>query len=236
MAGLAGVPGFAARHLMPTDAQAAMREKFLAGYFDGPPELRGNLKKALAQAGYSKTSITFKQGKFRRYVAEEEQKRGQSRTPQVFRDPNTGKVSFNTQELRGMRVETAHKPTKSSLGEPPAPAEKDTLPAWSRDPVDGAGQRIYFDHNGNFKGEENFGRLPSRSFADSYVSRYRGLDGRIHVFGDRVDRPIYRGLDLGDIFPQPVDLLPDDLPQAQLTKDSSVSQQIIQQATKGFCA
>ena len=225
---------------MPTDAQAGMREKFLAGYFDGPPELRGNLKKALAQAGYSKTSITFKQGKFRRYIAEEEQKRGQSRTPQVFRDPNTGKVSFNTQGLRGKRVETAHKPTKSSLGEPPAPAEKDTLPAWSRDPVDGAGQRIYFDHNGAFKGEENFFgqrmRIPSRSFADSYVSRYRGMDGQLHVLGDRVARPIYRGLDLGDIFPSPVDLLPDDLPQAQLTKDSSFSQQIIQQATRGVYA
>src|SRR5882724_10750205 len=104
------VPGFAARNLMPTDVQAAMREKFLAGYFDGPPELRGNLKLALARAGYSKTSITFKQGKFRRYVAEEEQKRGRSRTPQVFRDPNTGKVSFNTQELRGERRTGAEVP------------------------------------------------------------------------------------------------------------------------------
>ena len=224
---------------MPTDAQAAMREKFLAGYFDGPPELRGNLKKALEQAGYSKTSITFKQGKFRRYVAEETQKRGQSRTPQVFRDPNTGKVSFNTKELRGERVGTAHKPTEPSLEEPLVPPEKDTLPPWSRDPVDGASQRIYFDHNGAFRGEENFGqrmRIPSRSFADSYVSRYRGMDGQIHVFGDRIERPIYRGLDLGDIFPQPVDLLPENLPQAQLTKDESVSQQIVQQATKGAYA
>ena len=123
MAGWVGVPGFAARHLMPTDAQAAMREKFLAGYFDGPPELRGNLKKALARAGYSKTSITFKQGKFRRYVAEEERRRGQPHQTVTFRDPMTGKLSFNTQELRGERVGTAHKPTEPSLGEPPAPAE-----------------------------------------------------------------------------------------------------------------
>ncbi len=218
---------------MPTDAQAAMREKFLAGYFDGPPELRGNLKKALAQAGYSKTSITFKQGKFRRYIAEEEQKRGQSRTPQVFRDPNTGKVSFNTQECARARTGVSPSPVSD-----PAPLVADPL-AWWKDKTDGRDQRLYFDHNGAFKGEENFGqrmRIPSRSFADSYVSRYRGLDGRIHVFGDRVERPVYRGLDLGDIFPQPVDLLPDDLPQAQLTKDSSFSQQIIQQATKGVYA
>lgn len=224
---------------MRTDAQAGMRAKFLALYFDGSPEFRGNLKKSLVQAGYSKTSITFKQGKFRRYIAEEAQKRGQPHQTATFRDPMTGKLSFNTQELRGERVETAHKPTKSSLGEPPAPAEKDTLPAWSRDPVDGAGQRIYFDHNGAFKGEENFGQrmwCPSRSFADSYVARYRGMDGRLHVLGDRIERPIYRGLNLEDIFPQPVDLLPDDLPQAQLTKDSSRSQQIIQQATKGVYA
>ena len=222
---------------MPTDAQAAMREKFLAGYFDGPPELRGNLKKALARAGYSKTSITFKQGKFRRYVAEEEQKRGQSRTPQVFRDPNTGKVSFNTQKLRGERR------TRGAAGIPspvsdPAPPVDDHL-AWWKDKTDGRNQRLYFDHNGAFKGEENFGQrmwLPSRSFADSYVSRYRGIDGELHTLGDRIERPIYRGLDLGDIFPQPVDLLPEDLPQAQLTKDSSISQQIIQQATKGVYA
>ncbi len=218
---------------MPTDAQAAMREKFLAGYFDGPPELRGNLKLALARAGYSKTSITFKQLKFRRYIAEEEQKRGRPHQTVTFRDPMTGKLSFNTQKSHAR-----------DAGVPPSPVS-DTAPpvddhlAWWKDKTDGRNQRLYFDHNGVFKGEENFGqrmRIPSRSFADSYVSRYRGLDGRIHVFGDRVDRPIYRGLDLGDIFPQPVDLLPDDLPQAQLTKDSSFSQQIIQQATKGVYA
>jgi len=216
---------------MRTDAQAGMREKFLAAYFDGPPELRGNLKKALAEAGYSKTSITFKQGKFRRYVAEEAQKRGQSRTPQVFRDPNTGKVSFNTKECAPVRTGVSPSP----VSDPAPPVDI----AWWKGKTDGREQRLYFDHNGAFKGEENFGqrmRIPSRSFADSYAARYRGMDGRLHILGDRIERPIYRWLDLGDIFPQPVDLLPDDLPQGQLTKDSSFSQQIIQQATKGVYA
>lgn len=219
---------------MPTDAQAAMREKFLTLYFCGPLGVRSNLKTSARAAGYSLVAVTYKQQKLRRYVAEEEEKRRESRTPQVFRDPNTGKVSFSTHELPGER-------RTGGTGASPSPGSN-TAPlvdiAWYNDPIDGQEQRLYFDHNGIFKGEVNFGqrmRRPSKSFANSYVSHYRGLDGALHILGERAESPIYHGLDLGDIFPS-VDLLPDELPQAQLTKDSSFSQQIIQQATKGIYA
>jgi hypothetical protein len=49
--------GFAAKGQMPaTEKQHAQRERFLAAYFDGPEELRGNLKASALAAGYSKTT------------------------------------------------------------------------------------------------------------------------------------------------------------------------------------
>jgi len=236
------------------DRQLAQRERFLALYFDGSPEFRGNLKASAQAAEYSKTSITFKQGKFRKYIAEETKRRGQhhaEENPANTRSLISGRIlpvsvvlqrQAERVELRGERVGTAHKPTEPSLEEPLVPPEKDTLPPWSRDQIDGADQRLYFDHNGEPKTA-----IRERSLADSYIPKYLRLDGQVRASWE-VARPVWAEPDFSDLFPEPEndgeprfvdekigDAIgdPDALPQARFRPDEGPTNEIFAQVVKG---
>src|SRR5438128_948448 len=131
---------------MPTtDKQLAQREKFLALYFDGPEEFRFNLKKAAAEAGYSKTSITFKQHKLRRYVeAARRSPRHAEQNPAATRAPMSGKL-LPARLVLAEQADHAHGPDDAAVSSTAEtfPALADVL-AGFRDDQDGTGERIFF--------------------------------------------------------------------------------------------
>jgi hypothetical protein len=215
--------------------QIEQRERFLAGYFSGDESMRGKLKEAARAAGYSEVSVRFKQGKLRAMIAEEEKQRGEqarAENPANVRSPISGKILPTW-----LASESEPQP---STPQPAESAQIEAEPEWWRDPTDGRYQKLFYDHEGKLKKEENFGRYvarPSKSFADSYVSHYVGLDGEIHAFGEKVTRPAWEPLDLSDLFAEEADGDPmgdpDALRQADLARDESLSQQIVLQMPKG---
>jgi len=219
-----GVPGKSMRNLF----QLRMRARFLKECPADPTNKQ--IIAAAIHAGYSRKKAPQKVPKFKTWLAERdgrplEQNRANRRSP------ISGKILPHWLELQ------AEQPKVLATSQLPRGGPASPEDAWWKDAVDGASQKLFFDLDGRLKHEEHEG-LPKRgglSFADRYASTYIGLDGQRHISGEEAQPPWIEP-DFGDAFPQPIDLIPDELPQAQLTKDSSPSQQIIQQATKGFYA
>lgn len=216
---------------MPTNkAQLAQQQRFTAAYFNGDESVRGKLKEAALAAGYSKTTLAFKQGKLRRIINAEAQRRSQSRRPSVFRDPNTGKISFEA-KARELQAERSEVQAASELPESGLAPSEDS---WWRDPINGSGTIL----------DLTIRATPRRlwTLANSYCARYVGLDGELHFSGDEF-KPEWSEPDFSEFFLEPWDgeqhfvdeqendLLgePDRLPQARLRPDEGTANQIFSQ-------
>src|SRR5690242_8566033 len=223
---------------MPTTkAQAAQRERFLAAYFDGAPELRGKLKESALAAGYSWLATKAKQKKLRAIIADETLLRNRMQRDEnraTRRSPISGQLLPRWYEDANGGAPCPIPP------QPPQLAKQETnLPPWCRDRFEGADQRLYFDLDGRPK---TLAR--SVSLADSYQVRFMSIDGGTHLAGEST-RPAWIEPDFSDLFPEPErepgfvdekrgDALgdPDALPQARLSPDEGPTNEIFSQMTR----
>lgn len=213
-----------------------LRAKFLVECPENPTN--AEVKAAAIRAGYSSKKAGQKLPKFRLWLAEEAKRRAA-----LFRENPANRHSVISGKKLPSWLASSSEPVQPAIPEPKPIEQPSLLPKeldWWRDPLDGFGQTMHFDLEGRLVGEAFGGQPRSRRanrFADSYASFYIGLDGQRRIAGEPVRPPIFEGLDLSYLFAEEMDGDPlgdvDALPQAHLSKDESLSQQVILQMAKG---